>query len=431
MLKKTILDRFSGWLSGPPGRPRRLRALSAAALAFALLDLPAQAAPALPKEPLDQEGAVRLALSGHPALRAATHVIEGSRARGVQAGAWPNPNLTGLVDQVPLSNPVQGNYMVGLTQPLLVSGQRDARLALAKADEELARLEYGRLERAVAADVREAFAKLLFQHAVLAQARLDAQMAGTLRTAAEARFKAGEVARIELLQAEVASNTAERQIRLAENQWSQALATLSVRLGLPAQASPRVSLASPPALRPLPTLEGALSTAIRTRVEFRQAQLQIERETLQRRLAQAGLWTGTEATLALGLVGGGPGFSTSLTLPVPLYRNQGEIAEAEANRARAEAERESLAQRISLEVELAYRDASADASLLTLYDKTYVPQAERFADNARRRYRVGEGSGLEALEAQRALSRVRLEREQAQLEYRQAQARLALAMGEN
>lgn len=407
-----------------------LEKAAAALLACTLLCLPAHAAPRLPEQPLDQETAVRVALSGHPTLRAARHAVEASEARSVQAASWPNPNLTGLADQVPLGSPVQGNYMLGLTQPLLVSGQREARLALAEADTELAKLELERLGRQVAADVREAFAKMLFQHAVLAQAKLDAQTANTLLAAAAARFKAGEVARIELLQAEVASSTAERQIRLAENQWRQALAALNVRLGLPAQASLKVSLSPDAGPEALPTLEAALAAAARSRVEFRQAQLLIERETLQRRLAQAGLWTGTEANLALGLVGGGPGFSTSLSLPVPLYRNQGEIAEAEANRSRAEAEREALTQRISLEVELAYRDASSDAGLLGLYDKTYVPQAERFADNAKRRYRVGEGSGLEALEAQRALSRVRLEREQARLEYRQALARLTLAMGE-
>ena len=164
------------------------------------------------------------------------------------------------------------------------------------------------------------------------------------------------------------------------------------------------------------------------RPELRQAELLIRKEVAQRRVAQAGLWTGTEATFAGGLVGGQPGFTTTLTVPVPFYRQQGEIAEAEANRARAEAERDALKHRVTLEVERAYHEAAIASRQARLHLTDLLPQAQRLADNAQRRYEVGEGSGLEVFEARRAKQQAQSDHHRAVLEFHQALVRLEHAI---
>ncbi|MFN3429412.1 MAG: TolC family protein [Candidatus Sericytochromatia bacterium] len=94
------------------------------ALAIAGLGL---AMPAWAQEALSLAEAVRRAEANHPAIRAAERAIDAARAREAQVVAPPNPNLSLVVDQVPIPDPVGGNYMAGVTQPLLLGGQRAAQ----------------------------------------------------------------------------------------------------------------------------------------------------------------------------------------------------------------------------------------------------------------------------------------------------------------
>jgi outer membrane protein TolC len=172
-----------------------------------------------------------------------------------------------------------------------------------------------------------------------------------------------------------------------------------------------------------------VEAAVASRVELRQATAAIEREALQRQLARTAIWTGTELSAATGLVAGQPAFSTSVTFPLPLYRQQGEIAEAEANRARAEAKRQALAQAIALEVHQAFNQAENAAKQVAIFTRTYVPQAQRLLENAQVRFKAGEGSALEVAEARRAVRETKVELFRAVLEHEQALIRLERALG--
>jgi outer membrane protein TolC len=131
----------------------------------------------------------------------------------------------------------------------------------------------------------------------------------------------------------------------------------------------------------------------------------------------------------LGAVGGQPGFSTNLTFPLPFYAAQGQVAEAEANRLRAEAQRESLRQGIALEVEEAWREARLAADQAERAARDWVPRAERFFANARKRFEAGEGTGVEVAEAQHALHEALSERQRAEAAWRHALVKLARAVG--
>lgn len=403
--------------------------MSTKALLITFLVLSLVASPVRAQTSLPLRAAVERALTENPQIHAALQRIEAAKAREQQAAALPNPNLTLMVDQVPIGNPGNGNYMAGVSQPLLLGGQRDARMAVARLDRELAELDRQILVRDLVAQVREAYAQLLFAHEEVQLARLNDDSARALLNATRARHQAGELARVDLLRAEVERSRALREIEAAEARELQAQGDLNVLLGREAQWPLTVETLPVQSLASLPPIVRLTETAFAKRSELRQAALGVERETMQRRLAQAGLWTGTEATFAAGTIAGQPGVTTTLTLPIPFYRQQGEIAEAEANRLRAEAERASLRHRITLEVGNAYRGAAIASRQAEAFRKSYLPRAERLADNAQRRFAVGEGSGLEVFEARRALRQTRNEYEQALLAYRQALARLERAVG--
>lgn len=117
--------------------------------------------------PLDQAGAVERALAQHPEVRAAEARVAAAKAREVQAAAAPNPNLLVAVDQVPFGAPTQGNFMLGLGQPLLPGGLREARQAVAALDVRLAEAELAVRRQELAARVKEAYARLLYDRAVV------------------------------------------------------------------------------------------------------------------------------------------------------------------------------------------------------------------------------------------------------------------------
>ncbi|MBC7541512.1 MAG: TolC family protein [Candidatus Sericytochromatia bacterium] len=375
--------------------------------------------------------AVSQALTGNPRLRAAEHQIAAAKAREIQAAAFPNPNLTLIVDQVPLPNPLNGNYMAGISQPLWLGGQHESRMAVAKLDTQLAELDYAILRREMAANVRNEFARLLLAQAGYRFSLLSEGSAATIRKAAESRYKAGEVARIEVLQAQVEHSRAQREVAAADSRQVRARGKLNILLGQQAQSPIVVDEPAKPERLSLAPVDDLIKQGLTNRPELRRAALMIQHETLQQQLARTSVWTGTEVTAAAGAVAGQAGFSATMTVPIPIYQQQGEVAEANADRLRAEAERLALANEITLDVQNAYHEARSSFQLIELFQKTYLQQAERLADNARRRFVAGEGSGFEVLEARRSQRDVQAAYQQVLLEYRQALTNLERAVGQD
>lgn len=399
------------------------------AITAAVVSVSVMAAPARAVEQLTLNEAVAQALSRNPELQAAERAIDAAWAREIQAKALPNPNLALNIDQVPIPNPGDGSYMVGISQPLLLAGQREARQEVSRLETKLAEFDRDVLRQDLVARIKDTYAQVLFEIARGKQAELDAQGAETLYQAILHRYNAGAVARVEVLQAEVVRNRANRELEAAKNRVILARGPLNVLLGREATSPLAVQDLPAPQGGTLPKLPDLVVVALKTRVELRRAETAIQREVLSRRLAQAGLWTGTEASLLAGAVQGQPGFSVSLTVPIPFYRQQGEIAEAEANRARTEAERDALRNAITQQVDQAYREAHIAATQANSFAKNHLPQAERLARNAQARFEAGEGSRLEVIEARRALSETQTEFQQSVLAYRQALHRLERAVG--
>lgn len=373
--------------------------------------------------------AIAQALAAHPRLRAAERLVEAARAREVQAGAVPNPNLSVAIDQVPFGHPAAGNYMAGVSQPMMPAALREAQLGVARTEREIAEASVAIERQDLAARIKDAYARVLFEARGLELALDTAEHARWLARAAAGRWRAGDVARVDVLRAEVDVARAEREQREAEGAIADARARLNVLLGRPAQEPLALGPLQAPSAAALPPIGTLVARALAGRLEFRRSALLVRREVLQRQAALAGMWTGTEIAAALGSVSGSPGFSTTLALPIPLYRREGEAAEAEAARLRAEAEQDVLRHEVTLEVEQARRRAALAADLAARFARDYQPRAARFAENARARFRAGEGTGVEVAEAEHALHEVRAQHQRAVLDWHEAIARLERAVG--
>ena len=385
-------------------------------------------ATAVAPEAVSLSEALAMVRASSPDIKAADAAVEAARARETQAAALPNPNVALIVDQVPVPSPMAGNYMAGVSQPLLPAGQLAARIDLARAETRLAEVEREAVTLGAVTRLKEAYADLLFEAAGEDLAQLTLRGAQAAHAGDLTRLRAGEIAPLDLARREVATGRARRFAVSARNRHLGARARLNVLMGRASDAP--LTLTTRHLTRPsLPSPTHLKAAASSHRMELRRAALQVERELLQRRLALASIWTGTEVTGAFGAVGGQPGVSATLTLPVPFYRQQGEVAEAEADRRRAEAERARLHNLILVEVDEAYRAAADAEAEVMAFTASYVPEAERLVAAAAKRRQMGEGSALESTDARRVLLETRLEQARAELAYRRALVRLERAVG--
>lgn len=372
--------------------------------------------------------AIERATARHPSIRAAEAEVEAARAREAQAQAIQNPALSLQANEMPLANPGKGNLMAGLSLPLPVAGSRGARLELARLEGAIATTEVQEQRRDLIGKVKIAYAqvghdtdRVRVAHAVLADAE-------RLVKAAQTRYQTGDVPRSEVFRAEVERNRASRDLTVAESK--QALA--KKRLGFLVGHDPTdlaIAALPVPTVRQLTPVTDLRELMIASRPELRRADLEIQVTAQHRAYAQASVWSGAEVSVAGGLAEGQPAVSTSLSMPLPLNRNQAEISEADARKRQAEARLEALQLRLGIELEEAYQAAAIALTRYHLVTDADLPQARRFADNARRRFMAGEGSGLEAVEARRTLREVETEQLDALLEYREALARLEQTVG--
>lgn len=394
------------------------------ACTFALTSSPASGA-----ERLTLSLAIERAMARHPLIRAAEAGAEAARAREAQTRALPNPALSLQAEEVPLANPVNGNLMAGVSVPLPVGGARAARSEIARLEAAIADTEIQEQRRDLIRTVKTAYAEVVHQAERVRLTRAVLVDADRLLKAAEARYQSGDVPRVEVFRTEVERNRAQRDVQVAESQHELAKRRLGLLVGHEPAEDLTVATPSVPTVSQLPPIRDLEVRMTASRPEHRRAELEVQVAAHQRAFAQANLWQGTEVSIAGGLAEGQPAVSTGLTVPLPFYRNQAEISEADAQQRRAEARLEALRMQFSSELDHAYQSAAIAWTRYQLVSDSDLPQARRFAENARRRFTAGEGSGLEAVEALRTLREVETEQLNALLEYREALARLEQTVG--
>lgn len=395
----------------------------AVALVLSLSAAPAHAAG------LTLADALSRAVARHPEIRAAEAEVDAARARERQVRAFANPSLSLQADEMPLSNLSGGNLMAGVTWLMPQGRARDARAEIGRLETTMAKTEVSDRRRELVAQVKTAYALVLHHAEQTRLARGALGDAERLHRAAEARYASGDVPRVEVFRTEVERNRAQRDVQVAEARRALAERRLGLLVGLGPDEAVEVSALPVPPARGLAPI-GELRSLMRTeRPEFRRAELAVAAEQRQRSLALASVWEGSELSLAAGLAEGQPAMSTALSLPLPVFRNRAELEAADARIRQAEARLEATRQRLDLELEEAHQEAAIAATRWQLVAESELPQARRFAENARRRYLAGEGSGLEAVEAMRTLSGVETDHLEALLDYREALVRLEKTVG--
>lgn len=379
-----------------PFKPSRSLALICLLSASAV----AQAGPGLTlKQALDAAFADNPDLA---AVRQALGIAEGERR---QAGLIPNPELSWEREDTRRETTTT---TVMLSQALELGGKRGARVEVAKAGQDIARLELERQGNGLRADVTQAFhAALRAQTAVELAEQSKALTERGLRVV-QARVAAGQSSPVEATRADVQLAQALAQLRRAEADrvvaW-QALARLTGSADVAFTQLDGSGLLPGPA----PQAEVLLGKVEQT-VEWRLAAAQIERgeaalgsEKAQRipnLTVSLGSQYSREDRERVNVVG--------LSMPLPLFdRNQGNVLAASRRADQARDLRNAVELRLRSDTRSALSQWAMAMAEVNAYDRTILPSARQAVDTATRGFERGKFAFLDVLDAQRTLIEAR------------------------
>jgi cobalt-zinc-cadmium efflux system outer membrane protein len=346
--------------------------------------------------------------AANPTLRAGQLNIDEAKASEITAFLRPNPDLSLSLDQInPFStNPYRPftNLQPGIAASYLYERghKRYLRKESAVKATGIAESTQQDLRRTLTYTLRNAFVQVLQQKAVLALARENLEYYDKLLDVNRVRFKAGDIAEVDM-------------DRL-ENQRIQFLsdiqnATVSLRTGkimLLQMLNDRTPVDSfdiaglfdfTPNILPVDDFH---TIAFATRPDLRAAEETVDKAHTDHRLAEANGTTDPVFGIDFGRQLGNPVyFGFNVGFPLRIFdRNQGEKLKTQIEITRTERLRDASQALVFSDVDSAYVTLMGTVNLLQPYKATYLARALKVRDTIAFSYQHGAASLLDFLNAQ-------------------------------
>jgi cobalt-zinc-cadmium efflux system outer membrane protein len=355
---------------------------------------------------------IELALVHNPLWLASEQDFQASLARVAQAKAIPQPSLEFDSDLQPslMNFRDSGESYLGGSWTLEFPGRRSLRgkIATLESGEVLADRDLLRLE--IVYQVKEAFYSVLLAEERKKYAELDLELAQDFYEKAEAKFSAGDIAKVEVLRAGVEASKAATAVKLAESEALLAKAQLNFILGRRKFDVLEVEGDLKRAPLPIDT-QGFIERALAGRPEMVKIMRQLEREGRKKKEASLSYLPDFDISLSRHRIDGETTtWDFTLSFPIPVFfwqPKKGQIAEAEANMLSLERQVQHLGNVISLEVEQASLSAKSAENQIVLFQGEILKQAEDVYDLILFSFQEGEIGGLELIEARRTLNEAR------------------------
>ena len=381
----------------------------------------ADSAPAV----LTFEAAMARALDANPTI-AAARLRQAIALRAVDvARERPNPEFrTEIEKEAP-------KEAYGLAVPLELGNKRGNRIAVGEAAVRTGDAEVAEVIVEVRAAVRRAyFARVVAEARLALEGELH-DIAVRALDAAQQRFEAGGVPRLEVVQATLALEQTDNEQLGAQAAADAARVTLNALLGFPLDTVE--TLASPVEEGLVPQLAAAIEVARGSNAEIAVLDRRIDEQRARVALARSQQTPDVtpEATLTRRAE---PEFQTgwraAVALAVPIFtRHEAGVRVEQATLTQLDAERQAALTRIDGEVTAAATIAAAQQQLLQRYRDRILPQAlevERMAQDA---YRLGQTGIAALLQALQATRDARLRSLQAAEQFQESLATLERAIG--
>ena len=355
---------------------------------------------------------IEISLAKNPYWLSAEEDYQASLARVRQAREFPQPSLEYDSDlqPTPFNFRGSGESYFGVSQTVEFPGRRLLRgkIAASESQEVLADRDLIRLE--IVFQVKEAFYAVLLTIEKAKYAVQDLELAQDFLEKAEAKYEAGDVAKLEVVRASVEASKALTAVKLAENDVLLAKARLNYLLGR-AKIDP-IEVQGELVHAPVPIDRDALyERAVLLRPEVARLRAGLEKEGRLRSAATLSYLPDFDLGFSRHrLAGEASTWDFTLSFPIPLLFWQparGRIAEARANIRSLERRFEDLKNLIGLEVSEACFNAGASADRIVAFEKEILTQAQDVYDLILFSFQEGEIGGIELIDARRGLLEAR------------------------
>ena len=405
-------------MGGPRGVPIFL-----ILIAFAAVTVAAQQPAAQP--PLTLESALQQALEKNPDIATARLARTASAAGIAVASEWLNPEIAYEIEK---ETPKQS--LTGVL-PIELGHKRQYRIDLAKAAAATGEAAYNQVLAVVRAEVRRTYFESAAADRRLVLALELRDLAVRVRDAARARFQAGDVPELEVVQTEVALSAVDDEVTAARGEIAATRAELNALIGI--APTTQWALTDDLLAGDVPPPEAAIAQALQGNAELAVLDRKLTEQRYRRAIANAlrtpDLSVGPAITWdAQPEFKVGWRLSFAVTAPIFATHKAGVIAE-DAETARLQAERQAAAARITGGVHAALARANAAREQLQRYQTETLPRVETLERMAQTSYASGQ-TGLVAL--LQALQQARESRQrglQSAVDFQAALAELEKAIG--
>ncbi|ETI65154.1 transporter [Sphingobium sp. C100] len=414
--------------------PRALSCVLNATLAVSLIGASAakaQTATSPPQvatePPFTLERALVLGGAGSPSLEAGAAGVQAATAGRAVASLRPNPEIVVETENVAGSGEYRGfrsaETTAGLALPIELGGKRSARVAVADAQIDRARIGAAIAVADLTLAITQSYNEAATAEHRLTVARDQARIAAEAFRVARVRVTAGAASPIEQQRADVLRINAEAAVERATRTAEVARANLARLIGQPVIGPldtawfDRIGGYGPVQLI---SAEGTLALAAAAAdAQTASAQVRLARAQRIPDVTVSASARRLEATNDVAAVFG-------VSIPIPLFNNgNAAVAQAQAQQTQAEA----LRRLAILEAERSIATAQAELANAATTARTAGGPALTAATEAARIARIGYAGGkfgqLDLLEAERTLAQTRAEATDALAAYHDAEARLA------
>jgi len=381
--------------------------------------------------------------AANPALKADALGVDEMKAAEVTAYLRPNPQFTAATDGTQIAShhgvwkPLAGTQAQGTFSYLHERDRkRELRQESAKQGTQISAAQHADLERNLLFDLRSQFVQTLQAKAVLDLAQADLDYYDKIIAISRNRFKAGDIAQIDLdriellrVQYEVELQTALVNLRTAKIQLLQ---LLNDRTPVE-QFDVAGSFDFSDELKPL---EDFREIALDERPDLQAALKSFEQSQTNHKLAIAN--GSTDPTFSTWYTWN-PSFNNpndqqtlglSVSIPLRIFdRNQGEKQRTQIDIGRNQQLTEAARAQVFSDVDSAYAQVQSNITLLKPYKAQYKAQALRVRDTVTYSYQHGGASLMDFLNAQSDYRTVELAYLQLIGSYLTAAGQLNLAVG--
>jgi len=352
----------------------------------------------------------QLACQSNPTLIRFSALVASARGLANQAGRMPNP-LMGYEGQQIGSKGQAEQHGALLSQDIVRREKRQLDRSVATQEIAQAEQRLAAQQQRVLTDVRGAYYRVLYaQQQIDALEELNAIAQKAVDIAAQL-LKAEEVARTDLLQAEVEKQQAELQLANSHFTLQAAWSQLSAVVGQPLPLQPLAGdfFAATESFEFEPTLAWLISQSpdvLAANARIYQARCYLQRQIVEPRpnLAVQALYNFVDNG-----INGNPDAGLAVSVPLPLWnKNEGNIQSARQETIAAEQMLLQIQLRIKQELAIVMEQYSRAHSQANYLSEQILPRLQQTLDLTRQTYEAGEVNFVALLTVQRTYTQNKL-----------------------